>query len=372
LLKEYASDSFCPYYNQGLFIGSTSQTDTQISMCCWQSKQPVKKVTFDHDYLQLIRQQSQDQIPDKCSPYCKISGHIANERERTQNETIWDDSGIKIKKLHLEQSLICNLTCISCSSRYSSSWNSHYHLFDKTAPLIRLKKNPQSVWQQLDLTDLNQVHFTGGEPLLNPDNKKILGHLKDIGRLPHISLTYNTNGTILPDQELIDLWAQAKWVRLFFSLDGIGPTFEYTRFPANWNQTQQNIQWFRNLEGPCILIEVNAIVGIHNIFNMPEFFKWWKNHCHTGNQGDSSQIFVRAIEPSSYGGEVLSLKNFPSALYDSAKSVLQSVIELPGATSLISKLGTSQSTEWIDYFEKLDKLRKTNWRTSLQGPIIQC
>lgn len=372
MLDESPNDTFCPYYSQGMFIGSTSQGDSQISMCCWQSKQPVEKVTFDHDYLQTIRQQSQDRIPDQCSPYCKIPGHISNERERAQNETIWDNSGTKIKKLHLEQSLICNLTCISCSTQYSSAWNKHYHLFDNTAPLIRLKKDPEVVWQHLDLTEVTQLHFTGGEPLLNTDNKKILMHLEDIGRLPYVTLNYNTNGTILPDQELIDLWTRAKWIRLFVSLDGVGSTFEYTRFPANWVDVQKNIQWFRNLLGPCILIEVNAIVGIHNIFNMPEFFEWWKHHCQTGNQGDTSQVFVRAIEDQSYGGKVLSLKNFPSLLQSSAENMLQSIKELPGAYGLISHLGSSQSTEWIDYFEKLDKIRSTNWRSSLQGPITQC
>jgi hypothetical protein len=135
---------------------------------------------------------------------------------------------------------------------------------------------------------------------------------------------------------------------------------------------QKNIQWFRNLLGPCILIEVNAIVGIHNIFNMPEFFEWWKHHCQTGNQGDPSQIFVRAIEPVSYGGKVLSLKNFPSSLRVSAENVLKSITHLPGAIGLLPALGSSESTLWIDYFENLDKIRNTNWRSSLQGPITQC
>ena len=372
MLEEHASDVFCPYYDQGLFIGSTAQGNTQISMCCWQKKQSVEKVTFDHEYLQSIRQQSQNQLSDRCSQYCKIPGHIANERERTQNEIIWDDSGTKIKKLHLEQSLICNLTCISCSSQYSSSWNTHYRLFDETAPLIRLKKNPESVWEHLDLSEVNHLHFTGGEPLLNPDNLKILKHLDSIGRLESTTLTYNTNGTVQVSPEWVELWTKAKWVRLHFSLDGTGSTFEYTRYPAVWAQVQNNIQWYRQLSGPCVLIEVNAIVGLHNVFDMPDFFQWWKQHCQTGNQGDPSQIFVRTIEPSSHGGRVLGLQYMPKQFRQQAQDVLQSVAELPGAVGLLPLLCQSDDRQWLEYFEKLDQLRGTNWRESLKGPITTC
>jgi hypothetical protein len=242
-------------------------------------------------------------------------------------------------------------------------------LFDSTAPLIRLKKNPESVWQHLDLTEVSQLHFTGGEPLLNPDNLKILQHLDAIGRLGSVSLNYNTNGTVQPSQEWIDLWAKAKWVRLYFSLDGTGSTFEYTRYPAVWKEVQDNIQWFRQLQGPCILIEVNAIVGLHNVFGMPDFFQWWKQHCQTGNQGDPSQIFVRAIEPFSHGGSTLGLQYMPKEFEQQTKDVLQSVIELPGAIGLISLLCQKEDRQWLEYFEKLDQLRGTNWRSSLQGPI---
>ena len=73
--------------------------------------------TWDHEMLERLRDEATHNIPSKCSEYCSSPGHIANERERSHFDDIWDDSG-KIKKLHLEQSLACNLTCISCSSSF--------------------------------------------------------------------------------------------------------------------------------------------------------------------------------------------------------------------------------------------------------------
>ena len=363
-----SNDFFCNYYDQGLFIGSTPHGQNTIAMCCWQEKMITDTITFDHSYLQSSRTQSQSHVPDKCSRLCKHANHH-NERIRATQESYWDNSGQKIKKLHLEQSLICNLTCISCSSAQSSAWNTHYHLFDNSKSIIRLKKYPEHVWENLDLSELSHIHFTGGEPLLNPDNLKILQHLDNIGRLHSVSLTYNTNGTVRPVQEWIDLWTKAKWVRLHFSLDGVGSTFEYTRYPAAWAQVHENIQWFRQLQGPCVLIEVNAIVGLHNVFNMPEFFHWWQHNCQTGNQGDPSHIFARAIEPTSHGGKVLSLKYLPREFKQQAVDVLQSLKELPGSTELIFLLCKEDSTQWLEYFEKLDQIRGTNWKQCLQGLI---
>jgi hypothetical protein len=362
-------DFFCNYYDQGLFIGSTPQAQTTISMCCFQDKKNTDVVSFDHPYLTQLREQAKYSIPNECAIECK-SKNYHNERIRTRAEYYWNNSGKKIKKLHLEQSLICNLTCISCSSRYSSAWAKDYHLFDQSKPIIKLKKYPEQVWQHLDFSELEHVHFTGGEPLLNLDNIKILKHLDKLGRLDSITLTYNTNGTQRASSELINLWAKAKWVRLHFSLDGINSTFEYTRYPAIWQQVEENIQWYRKIKGPCILIEVNAIVGIHNVFNLPDFYSWWKTNCQSGNQGDPSNIFVKEILDSSYGGQVLSLKYLPKAFEQQAQDMLQSIIDLPGASQLISLMCQQTDNRWLEYFEKLDQIRGTNWRAFLQGPIL--
>lgn len=323
------------------------------------------RVTFDHPVLLDLRNRARQSIPKECSPYCSQPGHIANERERSRQDSWWTSSG-KIKKLHLEQSLACNLTCISCSSQYSSAWNAHYHKFDQSSPVIKLKKQPQLVWEHLDFSELEQIHFTGGEPLMNPDNLRILQHLNDIGRLGSVGISYCTNGTVRPDERWLALWKKSKWVRLFFSLDGVGTTFEYTRYPARWSEVESNMHWFAAQKDICILIEVDGIIGIHNIFNLPDFFNWWKTSGLAGSQGDPGQIFVRSIEPSSHGGRVLDLRYLPEAYRKSAEQVLYSVKDCPGALGLIDKLCQAKSDQWLDYFEQLDAWRGTNWRKDLQ------
>ena len=365
-------ETHCPYYAQGLYIGSTPAGLTEISMCCWQKKQQVSQVSFDHPYLVDAREQSKKTIPSTCSTYCNQPEHELNERKRSYidwNQFISDDTEeLGIKALHLEQSLTCNLKCISCSSKYSSAWNGEYQLFDPSAPQISLKKEPESVWKDLDLTQLRRLHFTGGEPLLNKDNKKILQHLDKLGVLSNVVLSYNTNGTVLPDTEVLELWQRSRFVRLFFSLDGVGSTFEYTRFPAKWSDVEQNIQYFRSLNRICILIEVNPVIGVHNIFNLPKIFQWWEEHCQTGSQGDPSQIILRYIEPSSFGGQVLSLKHLTNFQANAALDMLQLLTRYTGVQDLINYIKQNRSPDncWMDYLNKLDSIRNTDWHTALQ------
>jgi molybdenum cofactor biosynthesis enzyme MoaA len=224
------------------------------------------------------------------------------------------------------------------------------------------------VWKDLDLTQLRRLHFTGGEPLLNKDNKKILQHLDKLGVLSNVVLSYNTNGTVLPDTEVLELWQRCRFVRLFFSLDGVGSTFEYTRFPAKWSDVEQNIQYFRSLNRICILIEVNPVIGVHNIFNLPEIFQWWEEHCQTGSQGDPSQIILRYIEPSSFGGQVLSLKHLTNFQANAALDMLQLLTRYTGVQDLINYIKQNRSPDncWMDYLNKLDSIRNTDWHTALQ------
>ena len=360
------SDSFCPYYDQGLLIESTPEGQSQIAMCCFQKRQQVSQIKFDDPYLEMLRKIGQNSIPSQCSGYCSIPSHINNERELSCQESWWEPGVKHIKKLHLKQSLLCNLKCISCSSAYSSAWNENYRLFDPAAARIRLIKKPEDSWKDLDLSHLTQLHFDGGEPLLDSGMKKILIHLRKINALKNLTININTNGTKMPDRELIDLWSEAKWIRLFFSLDGTGTTFEYTRFPAKWHEVEKNMFEYTQISGPCLCLEVNAVVGIHNIFNMPAFYDWWSRHLPLGNQGDPTRIWIKPIEPVSYGGKVLSLEKFPKKLYDIAKKTLVSLQDCPGSRDLVSILCTgTEDDSWKDYLDRIDKLHDTDWRSML-------
>lgn len=366
-MQKDSAEFFCPYYDQALLIEAAPQKTIAVAMCCFQQRKIVHEVKFDHPHLEAVRQIARHRIPPQCSRYCSMPSHINNEREHAFKEDWWQPGSKHIRKLHLKQNLTCNLKCISCSSFYSSAWNGDYQVFDPTAPYAQAIKNSGDNWKHLDLSQLNQLHFDGGEPLLGTDMKNILRHLRDLDALRNVTININTNGTIMPDRELIDLWSEAKWVRVFFSLDGIESTFEYTRFPAKWYEVEQNMLAYTAIKGPCLLLEVDAVVGIHNLFNLADFYAWWRNALPYGNQGDPSKIWIKPIQANSYGGRMLALENMPSNLRDAANDILTSIADCPGAKDLITILHTDSPPDqgWKQYLDDIDKLHGTDWKSML-------
>ena len=98
--------------------------------------------------------------------------------------------------------------------------------------------------------------------------------LQAIPNKKQVQLNYNTNATILPTAQLVELWNQFNLVKLDFSIDDIGPRFNYQRYPADWNQVTDNLQWFLN-QGPhnCMLA-VNTTVSVLNYYTIAELDQW--------------------------------------------------------------------------------------------------
>jgi sulfatase maturation enzyme AslB (radical SAM superfamily) len=135
----------------------------------------------------------------------------------------------------------------------------------------------------MDLSKLRHVHFNGGEPLLSKEHVEFL---KEIPNKQQVSLNYNTNATILPDKDLLDLWSKFKLVQLDFSIDDIGARFEYQRYPAKWNQVTHNLQWFIDNAPHNCMFAVNTAVGILNQLNLDNLNAWLKQNFHTSRFTD--------------------------------------------------------------------------------------
>ena len=101
-----------------------------------------------------------------------------------------------------------------------------------------------------------------------------------------VHLNYNTNGTVRPSKELIELWSQFKLVQLDFSIDDIGPRFEYQRYGAKWPEVTENLQWFIDNAPHNCMFAVNISVGILNHDNIENLLVWLKKHFYTSRFTD--------------------------------------------------------------------------------------
>ena len=299
------------------------QTGASIAPCCVTKPIKVEKINFVKDaFLQDVRQQfDQRQWPASCG-YCKKIEDSGGASRRQGSNQWFQDNGldnttVEFVRLDYWVGDLCNLACAICGPAYSSVWKQQLQI-----PIEQRKTVVNDFWKDLDLDQLRYVHFNGGEPLLNRE------HVRFLQALPNKSQTvinYNTNGTVRPSEELKSLWLEFKLVEVVFSIDDIGARFEYQRWPAKWDQVQDNLQWYIDQGNHNSMYAVNTTVSWLNNHNLPQLDQWLeKNFACT-----------RFTDPIAHRKQPV---NGPLALTNHISSVMQ-------------------------YLDRIDTLRGTDWRS---------
>lgn len=193
--------------------------------------------------------------------------------------------------LDLKLGNICNLKCRICGSWSSSQYateelahmdlapgqskkNSyHYQMLQQGAwP----RKNPV-FWQELaGIADqIQYIEFTGGEPFMIEEHFELLRTLAQAGLAQNIEIHYNTNGTHYP-AAAESIWSHFKHVEIAFSIDDVGPRFEYQRSNAVWTEVNENLTLFQNLRCrlPNISLQVCSTINIFNVAYLEELSHW--------------------------------------------------------------------------------------------------
>ena len=148
----------------------------------------------------------------------------------------------------------------------ASGWDSA-----NTGKMLLFQKN-NNIFNKLDLTQVKKIHFNGGEPMLNNDQTNLLIKLEQQGVLENLFISYNTNGTVFPEQA--ELWANFKHVEIAFSIDNVGARFEYERYGADWNLVQENIAKFTAMRSKKISTQLCTTMNIQNVYYLPELCDW--------------------------------------------------------------------------------------------------
>jgi sulfatase maturation enzyme AslB (radical SAM superfamily) len=135
----------------------------------------------------------------------------------------------------------CNLSCIMCSFPISSrlgagrapSWS---------PAVINPYRDDTELWTELreQCQNIRYIYVAGGEPFLQNDHFRLLSLLIEEDVAQHVSLQYNTNLTVVPEEALtlLDHFGE---VVLGASCDGTGELFETIRVGARWSHFVANL-----------------------------------------------------------------------------------------------------------------------------------
>ena len=253
-------------------LNVVSSDGLKLGPCCLTRPFGVEKIDFyNNEYLQTVRNSWQRGVWPRACNNCKQAedqGLIS----RRQGSNRWysanglDNTDVELVRLDYWTGDLCNLACAICGPDFSSVWKQELNY-----PTDSKKTIVNSFWPSVDTSHLRYIHFNGGEPLLSKE------HVKFLHALPNknlININYNTNGTVLPSQDLMDLWSQYKLVQIDFSIDDIGQRFEYQRYPAKWTDIVKNLQWFIDHAPHNCMFGVNTTVSILNKHNLENLNHW--------------------------------------------------------------------------------------------------
>lgn len=248
----------------------------------------------NQNYQELRRALASGERPERCSVcwHNEESGILSNRLQWEKDN--WDTFGdlISVNEdytvnnhpywIELKVSNFCNLKCIMCSTHSS---------YKRTQDLDIIKKYQTDGWETRLLrptelfASLNEwpdlwstVHtlqFTGGEPIINQEHYDLLAGIPQEYR-KQIKLRYATNMSHIKfkQYDLIEIWREFQHVNIKVSMDGIGDVYNYIRQDGDWETVYANMLTL-NAE-PDINLAAGITVQAHNIYQMPEFYDFWR------------------------------------------------------------------------------------------------
>lgn len=197
---------------------------------------------------------------------------------------------------------LCNLKCVICGPNNSSSWIPDYQKIwpDRDVSKYLFKKN-----QQIEISDgeflgnVKSVHFHGGgEPLMSDAHVNFLQAIEQVKGLSDVRVFYNTNGTQTVSDHVLDLWQRCRLVEIYFSIDDIGPRFEYQRTGARWTHVTNNIEWFKTNMPHNHMFNINCVWGYLNLYYLDQLVEWHRSTLPSNRYGDPCNlIFQKCIGP---------------------------------------------------------------------------
>lgn len=257
------------------------------------------------EFMKKIRlQMMQDEWPQLCTR-CKITedhGGVSRRMVEIKNygqdlnaknlDSIQNDGAlteVDITSADYRLGNLCNLQCRTCNPRSAQMWIKEWNEIKPdnekfSQEVMESYKNYNWIDSEHLINDfehkapkLQHIHFAGGEPLIVPQMRKVLEKCIESGNAKNITLTYNTNLTVLPDN-VTSLWREFKEVKLLASIDAVGELNSYIRYPSNWDKIHKNLQTINEHHKELAISEcmISATVQILNIGKIREMVEYIK------------------------------------------------------------------------------------------------
>jgi hypothetical protein len=251
------------------------------------------------------------------------------------------DGQAEIVHYKLDTSNTCNSACVTCDDQWSSTWAQLNRKNNRPARRA-WRIIPESSQLKINWSKARSMGFRGGEPLLSATNFWVVEQLLDHNNTDCF-LTFTTNGSIKLTDYQIDLLKNFKSVDFCYSIDGIGPVFEYLRWPLRWQQIKENIDITRSLG---FMASVSYTVSNLNVLYHDQTTQWFRDQ-------NLNYICNPVYTPDYFAPSILPI-NAKQAIHQANKC--QDIIDL---LNLDQDPGTMYEKFWSE-IKQQDRVKKIN------------
>jgi organic radical activating enzyme len=244
--------------------------------------------------------------------------------------------------------LTCNLSCNYCDESFSSRWQA-------LKQGIPIKQTARTYYSDVcDYLEQNKHHLrevalVGGEPLLMPENDRLLDLIPQdcvVTVITNFSRDLTTNSIF---QKL----SQRPRVGWSISFDNLHNQFEYVRHGAEWAQLEKNIQQFKALQQQGHWGGIHAVYNIYNCTKLVEFKQW-------ANQNNLTVVWQNlstphCLDPSKHNTQVKQLAlNEINQLFDLNLLSPQEQSFFALVKTNLQQCDTDQQPEFAHYTQQIE------------------
>ena len=262
------------------------------------------------------------------------------------------------KRIDLLFDRSCNLACTTCGPHASTFWEKH--LRDHSLP-IEVHSGPTNNFEtvkrllrSLDLSNLEQVQFCGGETLMGNtywNTARLIADLVPDLR-DKILLGFQTNGTQPIDKKYHEIIERFRLVKFMISIDGTHDRFEYLRWPAGWNQVVDNIMSIREQAPANVMFYIQETTSCLNLLYFGQVQDWVQKNFSTNRCGDptdhSTQLAIH---------DYLDVDNITQEYVDAIQGTRMAQFVTENWQENPAKI-----QHFIQEIEKFDQLRGLDWK----------
>lgn len=334
-------------------VPGDSNTITFNPCCVYNQNIPYHPTLFKKHRSTFVNSDN-DYLPGCNRCELKENTHgLENTLRHVFNQQIPDNIGSEIYKLEIVLDTTCNAACIQCGWDQSSLWRNEIVNKDKNyihiQPTSQIESKIEIIKQSVDIQKVKRWHFWGGEPLLTDTHLKFLNQIED---LSSISVVYTTNGSIFPDDRVLEIWSKCKEIVLNISADGIEDKFHYCRWPLRWDKWTRNVLRFRNETSPNIRCDINYCVMPINALYVDELSNWVQINFSKQKNGEPVNIdFIRSEG-------IVDASMTPMSLRE---EVWRKLGEEHVVSNLLKELPVQDYTDMVAHFDYWDNVRKLSW-----------